>query len=51
MVGGGDGTNEDESVEVAHGCEFSCHLSDWALLCSSLQDCDLGWDKVVKSCQ
>lgn len=38
--------NENESVEVAHGCEFSCQPSDWSLLCFSLQHCDLRWDQV-----
>jgi len=35
--------NENESVGVAHYCEFSWQLS--------LQDCALRWDKVVESCQ
>lgn len=51
LVGGrGDGVNENESVGVAHCCEFSWQPGERAPLCSSLQDC-FKWDKAVESCQ
>lgn len=50
MIGGsGDAVKENESVEIARCCEFSWQPSRQALLCSSLQDCALKWDK--ESCQ